>query len=206
MLINNDFRGANMDNLIDKLVTAMIKNNVIEEDEEIIRTGLNILIIKICFIFVVILIGIFADSLIESLVFTISYSLLREYGGGYHAETKGKCFVLSVLTLIAALCIIKFMVCYQTLTLPFFAAAVISALYIFLKAPIDTANKRLDEAEIRVYGKRARLLTVILAVVSAVLWLIGSNALAFAVLMGIIAESYLMLKGQIVNLIKREAS
>lgn len=195
-----------MDNLIDKIIMAMKKSNLLEEDEEIIRAGLNIMIIKICFIFAVIIIGIFANGLIESLVFTISYSVLREYGGGYHAKTRKKCFVLSILTLIAALCIIKLMGCYQTLTSPFLAVAVISALYIFMKAPIDTANKRLDEAEIRVYGKRARLLTVIFTVVSAVLLFMGLNDLAFAVLMGIVVESYLMLKGHIVNLIKGETS
>lgn len=193
-----------MDSFIDKMILAMKNSDSLAEDEEIIRAGLSIMILKICFMFVIIIIGIFADCLIEGVVFTMAYSLLREYGGGYHAETRKKCFVLSILTLIAALCIIKLTECYQILTLPFLAVAVISAIYILLKAPIDTVNKRFDEAEIRVYGKRARILTATLAAASAVLWLVGLNDLTFTVLTGIIVESYLMVKGQIANLIKRE--
>ncbi len=86
----------------------------------------------------------------ESIIFTVSFSVLREYGGGYHAKTRKKCFVLSIMTLVVALSIIKLAESFQILMFPICGIALISAIYILLKAPIDTPNKRFDEDEIRV--------------------------------------------------------
>ncbi len=80
----------------------------------------------------------------------------------------------------------------------------ISVIYILLKAPIDTPNKRFDEDEIKIYGRKARLVTAILLVVSVFLWVFNLSDFAFTILTGIIIQAYLMIKGQISNYIKRE--
>ncbi len=193
-----------MDRLIDKIIIEMKRSDLLTYDEEIVRTGLELIISKIFFAVIIAVIGLIMNCFIESILFTASFSLLREYGGGYHAETKKKCFVLSILTLVAALSIIKLAESFQILTLPLCVVAFISVLYILIKAPIDTANKRFDEDEIKVYGKKARLFTVILLVVAVFLWFLKFSDFAVTILTGIIVEAYLMLKGQISNYINRE--
>lgn len=194
-----------MEIIISKAMRFISKDKDFDEDkEEIIRYGLEIMITKTLFAVVIVVIGLLMMCFWESVVFAMSFTLLREYGGGYHAETRKKCFVLSILTLIASLSIIKLAENFQVLTLPICVVAFISVIYILIKAPIDTPNKRFDEDEIRVYGRKARLLTVVLLAVVLLLWILKLSDFAVTVLTGIIVEAYLMLKGQISNYINRE--
>lgn len=194
-----------MEIIISKAMRFISKDKDFDEDkEEIIRYGLEIMITKTLFAVVIVVIGLLMMCFWESVVFAMSFTLLREYGGGYHAETRKKCFVLSILTLIASLSIIKLAENFQVLTLPICVVAFISVIYILIKAPIDTPNKRFDEDEIRVYGRKARLLTVVLLAVVLLLWILKLSDFAVTVLTGIIVEAYLMLKGQVSNFIHKE--
>lgn len=193
-----------MEKLIDKIISEMKANDSLTDDEEIIRTGLDLIFSKLFFTIMILFMGLILNCFWESVVFTVSFSLLREYGGGYHAETRKKCFMLSILTLAAALSIIKLVENFQLLTFPFYGIALVSVIYILLNAPIDTLNKRFDDDEIKVYGKRARLLTVIISAIAALLWCLRLGNFTFSILTGIIVEAYLMIKGQISNSINRE--
>lgn len=193
-----------MDKLLDSIIENMKKADSLTDDEELIRFGLEVMIEKLFFICIVAILGLLMNCFFESILFTLSFSIMREYGGGYHAETRKKCIVLSILTLVVSLSIIKLAENFQVLTFPICAVAFISAIYILIKAPIDTPNKRFDEDEVRVYGRKARLLTVILLSVALFLWVLKFNDFAVTVLTGIIVQAYLMLKEQISNYINRE--
>lgn len=194
-----------MEIILDKVMAFISKDDDFGEDEaEVVRYGLEIVITRTFFAIIIAIIGLLMNCFWESVVFAISFSLLREYGGGYHAETRKKCFVLSILTLVAALSIIKLAESFYLLTFPLCGISLISFIYILLKAPIDTPNKRFDEDEIKVYGKKARLVTAILLVASVFLWFFNLSDFAFTILTGIIIQAYLLVKGQISNYIKRE--
>lgn len=190
-----------MEMLLNKIMRFIYQNNDIEEEKsEVIRYGLEIVITKVFFTISIVIIGMIMNCLVESVIFAVAFTLIRQYSGGYHAETKIKCFMLSILTLVAALMIIKLIEYFPVLILPLFVISNISGIYILCQAPVDTLNKRLDEDEIRVYGGRARAITAILLFVAVLLLFLGLNNFVFAVLTGIIMEAYLMLKGQIQNL------
>lgn len=194
-----------MEIILNKVMTFLSKDNDLDEDEsEVVRYGLEIMITRAIFAFVIVAIGLLMRCFLESAVFAVSFTLLREYGGGYHAETRKKCFVLSILTLVVSLSIIKLAESFQILTLPLCGAALISAIYILIKAPIDTPNKRFDEDDVKIFGRKARLLTVVLWAAAILLWVLKLSDFTFTVLTGIIVEAYLMLKGQISNYIHRE--
>lgn len=193
-----------MEKLIDKIISEMKINDSFAYDEEIIRTGLDLMISKAFFTVMILVIGLIMNCFLKSVIFAVSFSLLREYGGGYHAETRKKCFVLSILALIVALSIIKLAESFQFLTFPICGIALISVIYILLNVPIDTPNKRFDEDEIKVYGRKARLLTVIMLAAAALLWFLKLGDFSFSILTGIIIQAYLMIKGQISNSINRE--
>lgn len=194
-----------MEIILNKVMTFIAKDNELDDEEaEVVRYGLEIVITRAIFAVIIVITGLLMNCFFESIVFAISFSLLREYGGGYHAETRSKCFVLSIFTLIAALSIIKLAENFQFLTFPIWGLALVLVIYILLKAPIDTPNKRFDEDEIRIYGKKARLLTVILLVAAVLLWILNFSDFSFTVLTGIIIQAYLMVKGQITNSINRE--
>lgn len=194
-----------MEIILNKVMTFLSKENDLDEDEaEVVRYGLEIMITRVIFAVVIVVVGILMRCFWESIVFAVSFTLLREYGGGYHAETRKKCFVLSILTLVASLSIIKLAENFQVMMFPLCGIAFISALYILLKAPIDTPNKRFDEDDVKIFGRKARLLTVVLLAAAIFLWILKLSDFTFTVLTGIIVEAYLMLKGQISNYIHRE--
>lgn len=193
-----------MEKIIDKIIDKMKRSDSLTDDEEIVRRGLEIIAIKIFFAVIIIIAGLLFGCFFESLVFTISFTSLRQYSGGYHADSQNKCFMMSTLMLIISLGIIKLIKIFPQLILLLDLITLISIVYIFVAAPIDTPNKRLDKDEIRVYGKRARIFAAVLTIITAALFLLDLNIFASAVMTGIVMSAYLMLKGQISNYINRE--
>lgn len=193
-----------MEKIIDKIIDAMKNSDSLTDDEEIVRRGLEVIAIKIFFAVVIIIVGLLFGCFFESVLFTIAFTSLRQYSGGYHADSQNKCFMMSTLMLIISLGIIKLVKIFPQLILPLGIFTLISIVYVLVAAPIDTPNKRLDKDEIRVYGKRARIFAAVLTITAVVLFFLDLNVFASAVMTGIVMSAYLMLKGQISNYINRE--
>lgn len=187
-----------MKKITDKNFFAM-KNKNIMVDEEVVKYGLEIIFTKVLFAIIIVSIGILTKCFLESIIYTITFSLLRQYGGGYHAETKQKCFVLSVLMLICAIFIIKKAQSCDVFIILEAVITFLSVIYIITIAPIDTPNKRLDADELRIYGKRTGITVCILVIILGICLYIKAYRFSTAIMIGIIMEAYLMLKGQINN-------
>lgn len=190
--------GVYVKKITDKIICAM-KNKNISVDEEVVKFGLEIIFMKILFAVVVTLIGILMNCFFESIIYTISFSLLRRYGGGYHAESKKKCFVLSVLMLLSGIFIIKISESFDEVIIPAAVITLFSVIYIICAAPIDTPNKRLDADEISIYGKRTGITVFILVILLVISSYVKAYSFSVSIMIGIIMEAYLMLKGQINN-------
>jgi len=187
-----------MKKITDKIFFAM-KNKNIMVDEEVVKYGLEIIFTKVLFAIIIVSIGILTKCFLESIIYTITFSLLCQYGGGYHAETKQKCFVLSVLMLICAIFIIKKAQSCDVFIILKAVITFLSVIYIITIAPIDTPNKRLDADELRIYGKRTGITVCILVIILEICLYIKAYRFSTAIMIGIIMEAYLMLKGQINN-------
>lgn len=187
-----------MKKITDKIFCAM-KNKNIMVDEEVVKYGLEIIFTKVLFAIIIASIGILTKCFLESIIYTITFSLLRQYGGGYHAKTKQKCFVLSVLMLICAIFIIKTAQSFDVFIILEAVITLLSVIYIITTAPIDTPNKRLDADELRIYGKRTGITVCILVIILGICLYIKAYRFSTAMMIGIIMEAYLMLKGQINN-------
>lgn len=188
-----------MDKIIDKIIKKMKISDSLTDDEEIVRYGLEIMITKMIFAVSIAVVGLMMKSFFKGVVFTAAYSLIRQYGGGSHAKTRIMCYIRSMLTFIAALVIIKAAVYMPVLVVPLSVLSVISVVYIFFAAPIDSENKRLDSDEIRVFGRKARIMASLMLLISVLLLLLKLNAFAFSVMTGIFISAFLMVVGQIEN-------
>lgn len=187
-----------MKKITDKIFFAM-KNKNIMVDEEVVKYGLEIIFTKVLFAIIIVSIGILTKCFLESIIYTITFSLLRQYGGGYHAKTKQKCFVLSVLMLLCAIFIIKTAQSFDVFIILEVVITFLSVIYIITTAPIDTPSKRLDADELRIYGKRTGITVCILVIILGICLYIKAYRFSTAIMIGIIMEAYLMLKGQINN-------
>ena len=187
-----------MKKITDKIFFAIINKNIMV-DEEVVKYVLEIIFTKVLFAIIIVSIGILTKCFLESIIYTITFSLLRQYGGGYHAETKQKCFVLSVLMLICAIFITKKAQSCDVFIILEAVITFLSVIYIITIAPIDTPNKRLDADELRIYGKRTGITVCILVIILGICLYIKAYRFSTAIMIGIIMEAYLMLKGQINN-------
>lgn len=149
--------------MIGKIVTAIVsiceKNDLISKaDLELYRFGINRLILFVVNLISALVVGAFCGMLIESVIFSIAYICLRRYSGGYHAQSAGKCYIYSILLIVAALAMVKgFMqVVYVT-----FPLLLIADWIVFRYSPVESINKPLNQAEHDFFRKTARVILLI---------------------------------------------
>lgn len=84
--------------LSEKLVKYMEKMNIIsKEDEKIYLFGCNVLLSNIITAYFLLMQGIIAKRITESLIFLVMFCSIRAFSGGIHASTSFKCLVYSNL-------------------------------------------------------------------------------------------------------------
>lgn len=115
---------------------------------------LNILITDVTML----AIGIVMRMVWECIMFWIIYKILRKYCGGFHFSTSLRCYLSSCVMCPAVLCSIRF-IPYNMIIFSVLAAA--SAIILLILSPIAALTKPLDPAEISVFGKIARIITII---------------------------------------------
>lgn len=185
--------------VINKIISSMKKNISDDIDDEIISYGLEIIITKAVFIAIIIFLGIIIKCLPDVIAFIIAFTVIRQYGGGYHADTRIRCFILSVLTLFLDIVMIKLAELGFISMLFLIIITLLSVVYIWIVAPIDTKNKRLDADEIVHYGKRVKVVILILCLIVCILLFFKINNYARAIMFGIVTEAFLMIAGAVQN-------
>lgn len=122
-----------------------------EDQKQVFEFGLSQAIFMCLNYLAVILIGIFANELYSLFVFSVSYLLLRPYAGGYHASSKMRCFVISIIMFSMVAFIPKYL--YFEFYVYLLMIVVSTGLMLVL-SPIEDNHKPLDEIERRVYKKK----------------------------------------------------
>ena len=148
-----------MKGLEEKLICFLETNQAIsEEDREIYSYALKCAGILGGHIITSILIGFWLRVPWYCLLLLTAIILLRSDAGGYHAETAGRCYILSCTVLIAALLWMKADVPFRTVVTV--CAAIPFFLLIFRNAPLDSENKPLTVEEKKKIGRRARVIVM----------------------------------------------
>ena len=170
------------------MVNRLVVNRIINiEDIEIYQFGLESTLLKALHYVSMLIIGFCLNMLLETLAFQIVYAAIRAYAGGYHADTRGVCYLLSWITILSVLLIARF--CPAGTVAGVTAALSLSAFPVIYKwAPVENSAKPLDDAECTHYRKQARR---ILVVISACALLAG---LAFNSRFGLVAAECLGLE------------
>lgn len=183
-----------MDKFLDATMDFLYRNeeNMDEEQAEIVRYGLELFFLKVSFFAATIIIGILMGSFWESIIFTALLSGIRTMAGGFHANTRMQCFIMSMLTFACVLMILKLVAVYNVILIPLTVLAVISSIIIWKFAPLDTENKPLEDDEIAIFRKKARIMLVIEIFISVAAYLIGFVTVACSALLALIVTGILM--------------
>ena len=146
-----------------KISESLLRYKIIEQDSlEIYIFGFEMLIKQFFHLSNIILMGILAKRLVETLFFIFTYSIIRTSAGGHHFKSEKVCFLSSgilVLLVVYPLNFIKWKVLIKYTPIIFS----ISVLLILLLAPRDTSNKPMNEIERGIFRKKTKKCLVVLS-------------------------------------------
>lgn len=93
----------------------------------------------------------------ESIIFIITLIPLRMYAGGYHADSRKKCLIISTMLTVAALYGIR---CWNVSKIYSLWSGMIAASVLFFLIPVE-GTIRLDNMEKAIYRRKGRLILVL---------------------------------------------
>lgn len=187
--------------MISKLSTCLteklLSNGTInEEDKDLYIYGLFMLISHLMFFIIACVFGLILGCVFESVVFYIAFQFIRRYAGGYHASSETRCDILSTLSILACIVVIRLSKTYDIQTALLIISA-ISAVCIFVFCPLDTPEKPLTDKEFRYFRKVS--LIILLVIVSAIIvsYVFKFDIVIIPCCLSLILESILLIAGKI---------
>jgi len=177
--------------MIEKYVNNLVNKNIIEPGtQEIYTYGIRQGILIIVNIATVVGVGLVLGLLAESIVFLVTYMLIRTYAGGYHAKSQLGCYIFSTVAVTVILLGIKH-ITYSCFI--YLIATLISATVIYVLSPIENINKPLSQKEKILYGKKSRKLVGIFTAVSLIMWFMEVKSIAKSIVMAMLLVGMLMI-------------
>ncbi|WP_205692830.1 accessory gene regulator ArgB-like protein, partial [Lacrimispora amygdalina] len=179
--------------LTDKLIDWKIINS---EDRDLYAYGFwqgGIYIFNYASVF---LIGLLFGMLWQSVVFILSYGLIRPVAGGYHARTQRNCYLFSVLLIVIVLSMLKW---FPLSSIVCILVLLFSGSVIFILAPVEDENKPLDETEQMVYRHRSRIVLSVLSALTLLFLVTGLVPIANNITLSLLVSAIMLILGIIKN-------
>lgn len=185
---------------LERIADELASNNVINsEDRELYTYGLRQGLLMLLNILTILIAGEIFGMLWQSVVFMVTYIPLRTYAGGYHARTQLRCYISSVVLIVAVLLGIRFI---PWINLVRITVAVISGLVIYILSPVEDMNKPLDAEEVKVHGRKARIILAFEFGVLILLVIFGESNVAECMSVSLLALSAII---QLLLIVQLEA-
>lgn len=125
------------------------------EEKEIVLFGLMQGRSLVNSVAVTILLGLLMGLLWESILFVICFLPLRRYAGGFHAKTRRGCLFFSVMIVLAAFFVIKYLRCADWIIA---AVSFICLAVLWKMAPVENEKRLLSEEEKAHFGKKTKII------------------------------------------------
>ena len=174
-----------------RLTDYFVINEIIkDEDRDIYYYGLRQGFLILINSMTIIVIGLLSNMLWQTTLFLCTYIPLRIYGGGYHAKTEARCYLVSLIMIIVVLLAIKLIPLNVFVVLSFLG---LGSLFIWILAPIEDANKPLDSFEKKIYRNRTRTILVLEIGITLLAILLNHNELAFVISNSVLVLSFMLI-------------
>ena len=155
----------------EKIANWLIGQKAISSDErELYAYAVHCLfslIYPIAFAFVL---GIIFGMVMEAIVMIIPFMIIRKFSGGYHADSFGKCLIISSIVIAGALLIGKNI--YNGVTLN--ALYIVASILLIIFSPIDSINKRLDDDDKMFCKKITIVIVLVIFVITEIIFVISA--------------------------------
>lgn len=183
--------------MISKLSKKIVNQlNILDDEQELYEYGFFILLSQILYFIIAIIIGTICGTVFESIIFYIAFQFIRRYAGGYHAATETRCEILSTLSILACIVVIKLSKTYDIQTALLIISA-LSAVCIFVFCPLDTPEKPLTDKEFRYFRKVSWLILLAIVVAIIVSYIFKFKIFTVPCCLSLVLESILLTAGKI---------
>lgn len=167
--------------MIKKLSTYILQyilnNEVIEntnDEREYYQYGIEITISSILNIVLILVIGLITRNFIESLIFLLLFIPIRQFTGGFHANTYFKCN-LSFCFLFSSVIILYHLTGSALNTYLSILITFTCVLLILAKCPVENINKPIPKERRTFHKIMAALLSIVYGVIGTVLTAISNK-------------------------------
>lgn len=151
--------------LSERIANGLLKQSNIKYDEQdLYQYGFFILLSQILYLIIACIIGVLLGTFFESIIFYIAFQFIRRYAGGYHASTEMRCEILSSLSILACVVVIRLSKTYD-FQIALLVISAVSAVCIAVLCPLDTPEKPLSENEFKYFRKISWLILSVISLV-----------------------------------------
>lgn len=191
--------------MTEKIILRLTRGmNISQEEMEIISYGLYSILSKGSGLLLPMPIVLFLGLWREYILFYILFSILRPQSGGYHADTKVHCVIISfILSLMAVIGVKLWEPYYLDKGLWFFALILLLEIAIGMIAPVDVVNKRLTKEEKKYYRKKVIILLLIMNLILAACVYLKIMFYAYVMVQVLLCQILLLIGGGIKNSMTR---
>ncbi len=185
-------------NKLSKVFTdkLLVNGAITEEQQELYIYGFFMLLSQLMYLILACIFGLIFGCAFESIIFYIAFQFIRRHAGGYHAATETRCEILSTLSILACVAVIRLSKTYGIQTILLIISAV-SAICIFFLCPLDTPEKPLSDKEYKYFRKVSWLILLIISVAIIVSYVFKVKFLFVPLSLSLILESLLLIAGKI---------
>lgn len=178
--------------------TLCTTGNVQECDRELYQYGVFMLLSWTLFFIMTCFFGVFLRVPGESILFYVMFSLLRSYAGGVHARTEKACTILTGLTIIACVMVIRLLEEFGRSGIALSLLAV-GAVCVFAFCPLDTKEKPLAPDERQRYKKITEAITLLSITVVLFAYYTEHNGILSSVSVSVFVEGVLLIVGKMLK-------
>lgn len=141
------------------------------------------------------MIGYFLEMWWYCIIFLVMFIPLRSYAGGYHARGYISCYMESCALLITALLLLKYFILEGRMISAIWQLFLLSAVIIFILAPLADENKPISEKEAKVFKRRARITLISEGILAGIL-IYFSVDYGYAIMMAVIISAFALVLHQ----------
>lgn len=182
--------------LSEKAVDVLSVHNYIAQDEkELYVYGFFMLFSKAFFFLLTVIYGVLFGIVLESILFYITFIVIRGYAGGVHASKESTCTICTSLAMLLCVAAIRACMELSLITVPLFLLA-LSTICILLLSPLDSAEKRLTEEEKKEYQKKSHVFTALILLAAILALICGLTRLFYPCVTSLLLESVLLIAGK----------
>lgn len=173
---------------MDYLLECLISKSKQDLDIDIVKYGYKLLVSSIVGTLMVLLVAFFIFKIEDATIFSISFSVLRRYSGGYHCKTYVQCNSLLLLAYFGSVVWMKI----EMHTIEYMLV-IITLLHIIRIAPIKNKNRILDGDQIKRIKNKMRIIAAFYFLVPIYCWIFSLKSV---IGYSIVLTSLLMIGGE----------